>query len=152
MLGNRFLSGSRDGSLKVWDLRSGNLEFAIEAHEAAVTCMTTSTDDVVFTGSADHTVKEFDIRTVEEVQTIHAHSGPVRAVQCDETRLVSGSFDRTVRVYDKLNGTLLKAIDAPTDESGSVRCLHFSERGIYSGWLNGSLMIYDFTGRGGIKH
>ena len=55
--GYYMLSSSKDGSLKVWDLREGRLLFTLQGHTGAVNCARFSPDGHFFTsGGADQMV------------------------------------------------------------------------------------------------
>ena len=57
------------------------------------------------------------------VRTFEGHSGGVSCVQFDSSRIVSGSHDKTIRVWNvKTNSPW--SVMTLTGHSGEVRCLH----------------------------
>jgi F-box/WD-40 domain protein 7 len=54
----------------------------------------------VVTASDDKTVKVWDLRTGERLHTLKTHSDGVTCVQFSDTKLVSGSFDKTIKLLD----------------------------------------------------
>jgi WD40 repeat protein len=71
------------------------------------------------TGSADRTVKLWDLKTAREVKTLSGHSEVVTALAFtpDSKQLVSAADDRTVRLWDVATGNEVKTIrDGPASE------------------------------------
>src|SRR5262249_4713336 len=58
------------------------------------------------TGSADRTVKLWDVGAGQELLTLKGHSGHVRSVAFspDGKRLVTGSTDQTIKLWDAATG------------------------------------------------
>lgn len=44
------------------------------------------------------------VRTGQAHRTLHGHTGPVTCLQFDETHIISGSLDKSIRVSQKLYG------------------------------------------------
>ena len=55
-----------------------------------------STEDNLFSGSYDGTVKVWDIQTLECLKTLAGHTGPVRTLVLSAGNIFSGSYDKTV--------------------------------------------------------
>jgi WD40 repeat protein len=75
---------------------------------------------------------------------IDGHTSSVNSVACslDGARIVSGSDDYTVRIWDARTGTQLAVMDGHTD---AVRCVAFSSDGAYivSGSRDQNLRLWD---------
>lgn len=52
----------------------------------------------IVSGSRDTTVRVWDVRTLRPVHTLTDHTDWVRRVQFDHNRIVSGSYDCTLKV------------------------------------------------------
>jgi WD40 repeat protein len=65
-------------------------------HTDAVRALATS-DDRLFSGSYDGTVKVWDVVTLECLKTLAGHTGPVRTLVSSGGHMFSGSYDKTVR-------------------------------------------------------
>jgi len=83
----------------------GGMKLTTDAHTGAV--MSLSWNRIVETalasGSADHTVKVWDLSTQKAVRTFEHHKDKVNCVlwhPVEESVLASGSFDKTVRILD----------------------------------------------------
>ena len=55
-------------------------------------------NDRLFSGSYDGTVKVWDGKTMECLQTLAGHTGPVRTLVYSGGHMFSGSYDKTVRL------------------------------------------------------
>ena len=66
-------------------------------HTDAVRALATS-DNKLFSGSYDGTVKVWDVVTLECLKTLAGHTGPVRTLVSSGGHMFSGSYDKTVRL------------------------------------------------------
>ena len=60
-------------------------------------------NDRLFSGSYDGTVKVWDVKTMECLQTLAGHTGPVRTLVYSGGHMFSGSYDKTVRLMQPAN-------------------------------------------------
>ena len=70
--------------------------------------------------SYDHTIRAFDVVTLEPLAVLKGHGGPVRTLVVALDRVFSGSYDKTIRVWDVVK---LKEIKALTGHKDAVRAL-----------------------------
>ena len=114
------------------EIRDQNTEATIQEFDGHQNIVTTAVympeGDKVVTGSADQTVRLWDIQTGEELQRFTGHSGPVMSVAVSEDGrfIASSSLDGTVRLIDLStnsetflleNGPALEDIDRFTRQS-----------------------------------
>lgn len=72
-----------------------------KGHQNGVMCLQFSeSENILATGSYDATIKIWDLDNTEETRTLTGHTSGIRALQFDSTKLISGSLDRTVRVWN----------------------------------------------------
>lgn len=64
-------------------------------HSDAVRALAVA-NERLFSGSYDGTVKVWDVRTMECLQTLAGHTGPVRTLVYSGGHMFSGSYDKTV--------------------------------------------------------
>ena len=64
-------------------------------HSDAVRALAVA-NDRLFSGSYDGTVKVWDVKTMECLQTLAGHTGPVRTLVYSGGHMFSGSYDKTV--------------------------------------------------------
>jgi sterol desaturase/sphingolipid hydroxylase (fatty acid hydroxylase superfamily) len=105
--GQRIFWGAQDGTVKVWDLRSGNEPFIRRQHTRAVGSVAISADGKHFvTGSQDGSVKVWQARTAEVRLTLSGHTSFVLgvAVSADGNRIVSATADGVVKLWDGRTG------------------------------------------------
>jgi WD40 repeat protein len=98
----------------------------------------------VVSGSADSSIKIWDLEKGRETFTLPEHEGPVRSVAYspDGKRIVSGSADYTVRLWDAGTGEELKAL---TGHSNVVNAVAYSPDGRFfvSGSTDRTVKIWD---------
>lgn len=108
------ITGSRDMSLKVWQLAGGKLSQVLVGHTDHVTCVAVAVLDksIVVSGSRDANLIVWDINTGADLHTLTGHLGYVTCVKLsgDGTLAVSGSEDKSILVWDTKKGTAINAI------------------------------------------
>ncbi|KIJ44329.1 hypothetical protein M422DRAFT_60123 [Sphaerobolus stellatus SS14] len=92
-------TGSRDYTIRLWDLSSGTVERVYEGiHDGSVLSICVQ-GNYLISGGGDRKVVVWDIGTGEPVKVMNDHLDSVLCVRADKTRLVTCSKDRTVRTY-----------------------------------------------------
>jgi WD40 repeat protein len=102
------VSGSWDGTVRVWDLSTGRLHATLEGHTGGVRAVAVTETGLAVSGSWDGTVRVWDLSAGRLHATLAGHTGVVTAVAVTDTGLaVAGSEDGTVRVWDLDSGRCL---------------------------------------------
>ena len=122
--GDTLVSGSADKTLRQWDLVKGRcvqtLDVLWAAAQASATMNTLDAqwrptgrssdanadfvgalqcfDAALACGTADGMVRLWDLRSGQVHRSLVGHTGPVTCLQFDDTHLVTGSTDRSIRV------------------------------------------------------
>ncbi|KAL9689978.1 hypothetical protein QQ045_010371 [Rhodiola kirilowii] len=122
-------AGAQDGVILVWKTSSESSMLqpsaTILGHDKAVVSLAVGGNHL-YTGSLDHTVKVWDLNTLECVQTLTGHSDAVMSLLCLDRFLISCSLDRTIKIW-AVNG----------DGKFEVTYTHNEEHGILAlAWMN----------------
>lgn len=122
--GDTLVSGSADKTLRQWDLVKGRCVQTLDVLWAAAQANTTIStgeaewrptgrvhdanadfvgavqvfDAALACGTADGMVRLWDLRSGQVHRSLVGHTGPVTCLQFDDTYLVTGSVDRSIRV------------------------------------------------------
>merc|ERR1711916_6749 len=82
----------------------------------------------IASGSLDKTVKAWNAKTGDLVQTLEGHIGDVNSVcfNHDGSQIASGSSDKTVKVWDAKTGDLVQTLEG---HSGCVLSVCFNHDG-----------------------
>lgn len=111
--GKLLASASRDHTVKIWDVATGEQVGTLEGHASQVWSVAFSPDGkLLASGSGDNTVKLWDVGTMREARTLGGHTDAVRGVAFspDGKLLASGSRDRTVIVWDVAIGQKVRML------------------------------------------
>lgn len=74
------VSGSRDATLRVWDIETGECLHILVGHLAAVRCVQYD-GRLVVSGAYDYTVKVWDPETETCLHTLNSHTNRVYSLQ-----------------------------------------------------------------------
>ncbi|KAH9363976.1 hypothetical protein HPB48_006976 [Haemaphysalis longicornis] len=78
------------------------------------------------------------------VRTFHGHTQAVFCVQFDDTRIVSGSSDKTIKVWNMRTNSPWSVMTL-VGHSGTVRCLHLSGNRLVSGSSDCTIKVWDLS-------
>lgn len=149
---DKVITGSRDRTFRVWDVKSGELRltvgipFAIDNdrrhdgrirtqeslpgpmqvinrpvglqgqymipnfyHNASILCLQFD-EELLVTGSSDHTLIMWNVKTFQPIRRLFQHSAGVLDIAFDEVKIISCSKDGTICVWDRQNGQLLTVL------------------------------------------
>ena len=115
---DNIVSGSRDRTIKWWDMRSGKNFRTVRGHDGSVLCLQYNTsvsvpyipegegktversNGLVVSGSSDSSIMLWDFASGERVGVFRGHASPVLDVRLDETSVVSCSKDCTIKIWN----------------------------------------------------
>lgn len=80
-------TGTKDGIIRLWDLRAGKAVRSFQGHQDSVTSLRFDSTNMV-TGSQDHTARIWDLRTGATVESIK-HNCAVIHIEMDQKRLIT---------------------------------------------------------------
>jgi len=100
------VSGSRDKSVRVWDLNTQRLKYpALLGHQGSVLCLQfddTLAQDVIISGGSDADVIVWRFSTGQMIKRMkNAHAESVLNLRFDDRYLVTCSKDKTIKVWNR---------------------------------------------------
>lgn len=141
--GNRLVSCSKDRTVRIWDLETGNTLRVLRGHRAAVNAVQFSGNQVV-SASGDRTIKLWDMETGQCLRTFDSHSRGIACVEFDQDRIVSGSSDQTIKVWDANTGACIYTLIGHTDLVRTLQMSTSVDR-IISGSYDGTLRMWNVS-------
>jgi WD40 repeat protein/serine/threonine protein kinase len=147
--GALLVSGSDDGTLRVWDPATGRELHRLPIKTAHVDCAAFSPDGTrLAVGGSDGRVRVFDTAHWQRLRTLAGHTKSVRglAFSPDAAVLVSASEDHTLKLWDVAGGQELHTCSGHGDR---VLCVAFSPEGqrFASGSEDRTIRLWDRSGR-----
>ena len=117
------LSGSYDGTLRLWELATGRCLRIFEGHEDHVNSVCLNADSrLALSGGDDGTLKLWEVASGRCARTFEGHKGAVNSVSlsADGRFAVSGSSDRTVKLWEVSTGRCIRTLEAHRDAVNAV--------------------------------
>lgn len=99
------VSGSRDLTIKVWDMKTRRCLRTLKGHRRSVLCLqfdSSPEEDIIVSGSSDSDVIIWRFSTGDIIEVLkHAHQESVLNVKFDKRILVTCSKDKTIKVFNR---------------------------------------------------
>ncbi|THG00751.1 hypothetical protein TEA_025576 [Camellia sinensis var. sinensis] len=96
----RFVSSSKDGDARIWDVSTRKCVICLSGHTLAVTCVKWGGDGVIYTGSQDCTIKVWETSQGKLIRELKGHGHWVNSLALStEYVLRTGAFDHTGKQY-----------------------------------------------------
>ncbi|CAE6521883.1 unnamed protein product [Rhizoctonia solani] len=147
--GSRLVSGSKDKTVRVWDVERGaTIAGPLKGHTGGVRSIALSPDgSQIVSGSWDRTLRLWDTRSGEMIgNPFNGHTGWVCSVDFSPLGIyvVSGGEDKTVCLWDIRNGSEAQSFE---EHAGGVLSVAFSPCGqhVASGSYDGKVIIGDVS-------
>ncbi|TRM65643.1 WD40-repeat-containing domain protein [Schizophyllum amplum] len=136
--GYGLVSGSGDGVVRMWDMRTGQAHRTLAGHTAPVTCLQFDELHIV-SGSLDKTVRIWDLRTGGTFETLH-YDYPVTALQFDTRKVVAAAGENGVKVYNRTS--MQKSTLSTNGHAKPAERVRYMDRYMVTGGRDAMLKIW----------
>ena len=121
--GQTFVTGGKDGTVRLWKTTTGEELYRLEDHEGKILAVAFSPDGrLLLTGSDDFTARLWDTASGKRKRPLKGHQGRIEVVAFsrDGNTIGTGSADGTVRLWDTASG---EQLGAPLAHGGRITAL-----------------------------
>ncbi|KAI8640750.1 WD40-repeat-containing domain protein [Parasitella parasitica] len=136
----KMVTGSRDRTIKVWDIQTGRCKMTLRGHTGSVLCLQYDAQ-YVFSGSSDTNLIVTDMETGEVKRTLTGHRDSVLSLRLVKTnQVISCSKDRTLRLWDRNTGELIRLFSG---HRAAVNAVQWNNNRIVSASGDRTIKIWD---------
>ncbi|CCH62587.1 hypothetical protein TBLA_0H03060 [Henningerozyma blattae CBS 6284] len=94
-------TGTKDGIIRLWDLRSGEIARKLIGHQDAITSLKFDTNNII-SGSLDGSTRIWDLRQ-DQLIDLFKYDLPIKSLDFDDKNIVINTFGNSrINVYNKL--------------------------------------------------
>ncbi|GAA5941621.1 WD40 repeat domain-containing protein [Sporobolomyces koalae] len=136
--GYALASGTRDGCVRMWDMRTGQAHRTLVGHTGPVTSVQFDEYHLV-SGSLDKSIRIWDLRTGSISDTIK-YDYPITALQFDNRKIVSAAGENGVKVYNRT--TLEHSTLSINGHTAPVEKLRFMDKYLATGSRDCTVKIW----------
>ncbi|KAG8956921.1 Mitochondrial fission protein [Tulasnella sp. 419] len=136
--GYALVSGSGDGAVRMWDMRTGQAHRTLVGHTAPVTCLQFDELHVV-SGSLDKTIKIWDLRTGAISETIK-YDYAVTALQFDSRKIISCCGENALKMYNRT--TMQHSVLSTNGHTKPAERMRYIDRYLVSGGRDNVVKIW----------
>lgn len=145
--GESCVSGSADGKIRVWNLKTGQCQPSVSGHTQKIHSVRFSSDGQrIVSGGEDMIVRVWEATNLQQPQMeLRGHTNQVWSVgfSPDCRRVISAGDDQTARLWDNETGNLLNTLKGYTR---GVYALAFKDdRTLISGTDDGGVYFWDLA-------
>ncbi|KAJ6626942.1 WD40-repeat-containing domain protein [Mycena sp. CBHHK59/15] len=136
--GYGLVSGSGDGAVRMWDMRTGQAHRTLLGHSGPVTCL--QFDEIhIASGSLDKSIRIWDLRTGGIFETLK-YDYPVTGLQFDTRKIVAATGENGIKVYNRTS--MQHSTLATNGHMKPVERLRYMDRYMVSGGRDSTVKIW----------
>jgi WD40 repeat protein len=151
MLSGQFMaSGGDDEKVIIWDIYSYTIKYTLTGHTSSVNCIVRLSSTLIASAHKEGRIIVWNWLTGGQIFTLTGHTKEIYSNSLDvydDQTLISGSDDRTVKLWNITNGTLIRSINVTIQ----ISALAMLKSGKLTEWENFFLLYYE-TLKGAISH
>ncbi|KAI9572587.1 WD40-repeat-containing domain protein [Boletus coccyginus] len=136
--GYGLVSGSGDGAVRMWDMRTGQAHRTLLGHTGPVTCL--QFDEIhIVSGSLDKSIRIWDVRSGRVFETVQYDHG-VTALQFDTRKIIAATGENGVKIYNRT--TMQHSTLRTNGHTRPVDRLRYMDRYLASGGRDSTVKIW----------
>ncbi|KAF8845485.1 WD40 repeat-like protein [Paxillus ammoniavirescens] len=136
--GYGLVSGSGDGAVRMWDMRTGQAHRTLLGHTGPVTCL--QFDEIhIVSGSLDKSIRIWDVRSGGVFETLKYDHG-VTALQFDTRKVIAATGENGVKIYNRT--TMQHSTLLTNGHTRPVDRLRYMDRYLASGGRDSTVKIW----------
>ncbi|CAB4426867.1 unnamed protein product [Rhizophagus irregularis] len=140
---HKIVTGSRDKTIKFWDINTGNCFQTLHGHDLSVLCLQYD-NYIMVSGSSDTTIIVWDMsnynQNVPQLRRLEGHCAGVLDICFDDYHIVSCSKDSTIKVWDVQTGECLRTL---VGHRGPVNAVQLKDNRIISASGDALIKLWD---------
>ncbi len=147
--GKLLVSGSHDGTIKLWSINTGKLISRLYNGRSVYTVAFSPDGSIIASGDSANKIKLWHVNSGKKIRIIKAHQGFFTGVYClkfsrEDQIIVSAGGDKTVKLSDVNTGKLIRTLK---NHNKLIRCLDISPDGklIVSASVDGTAIIWELN-------
>lgn len=135
-------TSSWDGTIMIWDVSQDKspLVKTFEGHTDCVNAVRQLNDKALVSAADDNTIIVWDISSGASKATLHGHSDRVYALLVVNDKIISGSRDKTVKIWDSISHSCLVTI--PCKERVYSLAFAPKEQYLFVGLAHGDIEVF----------
>ncbi|GMH34832.1 hypothetical protein BSKO_02693 [Bryopsis sp. KO-2023] len=116
---NLLISGSGDGSIRIWNL-DDNVCLRVICGQKWGVCSLSVSDGLIFCGAFDGQIRSWEFESGQHMQTFQGHKRYVTSVFVKGGQMFTGSYDKTIKIWDAMKGECLRSFDCSHNRNQDV--------------------------------